>query len=70
LGVSPTFNIADLKPYLREEDDLESRTTQMQEGEMMRTFPPVIHPRHRHHHYLNTIQFLSLVLLLVLVLAN
>jgi hypothetical protein len=32
-GVSPTFNIADLKPYLGEEDDLESRTTQMQEGE-------------------------------------
>ena len=32
-GVSPTFNIADLKPYLREEDELESRTTQMQEGE-------------------------------------
>jgi hypothetical protein len=32
-GVSPTFNIADLKPYLREEDDLESRTTEMQEGE-------------------------------------
>jgi hypothetical protein len=31
-GVSPTFNIVDLKPYLREEDDLESRTTQMQEG--------------------------------------
>jgi hypothetical protein len=32
-GVSPTFNIADLKPYLGEEDVLESRTTQMQEGE-------------------------------------
>jgi len=32
-GVSPTFNIADLKPYLDEEDELESRTTQMQEGE-------------------------------------
>jgi hypothetical protein len=32
-GVSPTFNIADLKPYLREEDDLESRMTEMQEGE-------------------------------------
>jgi hypothetical protein len=32
-GVSPTFNIADLKPYLREEDELEWRTTQMQEGE-------------------------------------
>jgi hypothetical protein len=31
--VSPTFNIVDLKPYLREEDELESRTTQMQEGE-------------------------------------
>nr|AAX96591.1 retrotransposon protein, putative, Ty3-gypsy sub-class [Oryza sativa Japonica Group]ABA93201.1 retrotransposon protein, putative, Ty3-gypsy subclass [Oryza sativa Japonica Group] len=32
-GVSPTFNVADLKPYLGEEDELESRTTQMQEGE-------------------------------------
>nr|ABA97895.2 retrotransposon protein, putative, Ty3-gypsy subclass [Oryza sativa Japonica Group] len=32
-GVSPTFNIADLKPYLGEEDELESRTTQMREGE-------------------------------------
>jgi hypothetical protein len=32
-GVSPTFNIADLKPYLGEEDELESRTTQMQEGD-------------------------------------
>jgi hypothetical protein len=32
-GVSHTFNIADLKPYLGEEDELESRMTQMQEGE-------------------------------------
>jgi hypothetical protein len=32
-GVSPTFNIADLKPYLGEEDEIESRMTQMQEGE-------------------------------------
>jgi hypothetical protein len=32
-GVSPTFNIANLKPYLGEEDELVSRTTQMQEGE-------------------------------------
>ena len=32
-GVSPTFNIVDLKPYLGEEDELESRTTQFQEGE-------------------------------------
>ena len=31
--VSPTFNIADLKPYLGEEDELESRTTPFQEGE-------------------------------------
>jgi hypothetical protein len=32
-GVTPTFNIADLKPYLGEDDELELRTTQMQEGE-------------------------------------
>jgi len=32
-GVSPTFNIADLKPYLGEEDALPSRTTSFQEGE-------------------------------------
>ena len=30
--VSPTFNIADLKPYLGEEDELESRTTPIKEG--------------------------------------
>ena len=32
-GVSPTINVADLKPYVGEEDDLESWTTQMQEAE-------------------------------------
>src|SRR3954465_6830808 len=32
-GVSPTFNIADLKPYLGEDDELPSRTTSIQEGE-------------------------------------
>jgi hypothetical protein len=32
-GVSPTFNISDLKPYLEEEDTLESRTTLIQRGE-------------------------------------
>ena len=32
-GVSPTFNISDLKPYLGEEDVLESRATPIQEGE-------------------------------------
>jgi hypothetical protein len=31
--VSLTFNIADLKPYFGEEDEIESRMTQMQEGE-------------------------------------
>ena len=31
-GVSPTFNISDLRPYLGEEDALESRTTPIQEG--------------------------------------
>src|SRR6185312_6727349 len=40
LGLAPTFNIADLKPYLGEEDELESRTTQMQEGEDDEDIPP------------------------------
>jgi hypothetical protein len=31
--ISRTFNISDLKPYLGEEDELESRTTPLQEGE-------------------------------------
>ena len=30
-GVSPTFNIIDLKPYMGEEEELELRMTQMQE---------------------------------------
>ena len=32
-GVSPTFNISDLRPYLGEADAIESRTTSIQEGE-------------------------------------
>jgi hypothetical protein len=32
-GVSPTFNILDLWPYLGEEDEAPSRTTSIQEGE-------------------------------------
>ena len=32
-GVSPTFNISDLQPYLGEEDEAELRTTPLQEGE-------------------------------------
>ena len=39
-GVSPTFNIADLTPYLGEEDELESRTTPFQEGEDDEDMPP------------------------------
>jgi hypothetical protein len=32
-GVSPSFNILDLRPYLGEEDEMPSRATSMQEGE-------------------------------------
>jgi hypothetical protein len=32
-GISPTFNISDLRPYLGEEDEVPSRTTSIQEGE-------------------------------------
>ena len=47
--VSPTFNIADLKPYLGEEDELESRMTQIQEGRIMRAslfrmYPLILQP--------------------------
>jgi hypothetical protein len=33
LGVSPSFNILDLRPYLGEKDEMPSRTTSIQEGE-------------------------------------
>jgi hypothetical protein len=32
-GVSPSFNISDLRAYLGEEDEIPSRTTSMQEGD-------------------------------------
>jgi translation initiation factor IF-1 len=32
-GVSPSFNISDSRPYMREEDEMSSRTTSIQEGE-------------------------------------
>jgi hypothetical protein len=32
-GVSPRFNISDLRPYLGEEDEMPSRTMSIQEGE-------------------------------------
>ncbi|WVZ63685.1 LOW QUALITY PROTEIN: hypothetical protein U9M48_013298 [Paspalum notatum var. saurae] len=41
-GVSHIFNIADLKPYLREEDELESRPTQLQEGENDEDISPML----------------------------
>ncbi|WVZ58347.1 hypothetical protein U9M48_008626 [Paspalum notatum var. saurae] len=41
-GVSPTFNIADLKPYFGEEDVLESRTTPLQEGEDDEDISPML----------------------------
>ncbi|WVZ71118.1 hypothetical protein U9M48_019739 [Paspalum notatum var. saurae] len=41
-GVSPTFNIADLKPYLGDEDELESRMTPLQEGEDDEDISPML----------------------------
>jgi hypothetical protein len=32
-GVSPSFNISDLRPYMGEEDEMPSRMTSMQEEE-------------------------------------
>jgi hypothetical protein len=42
--VSPTFNIADLKPYFGEEDDIASRTTSIQEGEHDKDIPSIDTP--------------------------
>jgi hypothetical protein len=39
--VSPSFNIADLKPYFGEEDEITSRTTSIQEGEDDEEIPTV-----------------------------
>jgi hypothetical protein len=36
-GVSPTFNISNLRPYLVEEDEVSSRTTSNKRGRMMKT---------------------------------
>jgi hypothetical protein len=44
-GVSPSFNISDLRPYLGEEDEMPSSTTSMQEGdddEDINTSPTII----------------------------
>jgi hypothetical protein len=45
-GVSPSFNISDLRPYSREENEMLSRTTSMQEGENdedINTLATIIH---------------------------
>ena len=44
-GFSPTFNIADLKPYLGEEDELPSRMTSIQEGEDDEDILTKLHPQ-------------------------
>jgi hypothetical protein len=45
-GVSTSFNVADLKPYLGEDEELLSRMTSVQEGEEMRT--PRVHLHQQH----------------------
>jgi hypothetical protein len=44
--VSPTFNIADLKPYFGEEDEVHRGRLQFKKGSMMRTSHLLIHPLH------------------------
>ena len=44
-GVSPTFNIADLKPYLGEGDELRRGRLHFKKGRMMRTSIPLLHPQ-------------------------
>jgi hypothetical protein len=39
--VRPTFNIADLKPYFGEQDEIASRTTSIQEGEHDEDIPSI-----------------------------
>ncbi|WVZ97743.1 hypothetical protein U9M48_043257 [Paspalum notatum var. saurae] len=51
-GVSTSFNVADLKPYVGEDEELPSRTTSVSEGGMMRTStttPAHLDPRLRRH---------------------
>ena len=43
-GVSPTFNIADLKPYLGEDDELPLRMNLVQEGEDGEEIPTNVTP--------------------------
>jgi hypothetical protein len=43
-GVSPTFNISNLRPYLGEDDEVPSRMMPNQEGRMIRTSLHQIQP--------------------------
>jgi hypothetical protein len=43
-SVSPTFNIADLKPYFGEEDEITLRMTSIQEGEHDEDIPSIDTP--------------------------
>jgi hypothetical protein len=45
-GVSTSFNVADLKPYLGEDEELSSRTLHFKKGRMMRT--PRVHLHQQH----------------------
>jgi hypothetical protein len=56
-GVSPSFNISDLRPYLGEEDEMLSRMMSMQEVRMMwisivqlQSFLPLRYLALSHHH--------------------
>jgi hypothetical protein len=42
--VSPTFDMADLKPYISEEDEIASRLTSIQEGEHDEDIPSIDTP--------------------------
>jgi hypothetical protein len=42
--VNPTFNIADLKPYFGEEDEIASRMTSIQEGGHDEDIPSIYRP--------------------------
>ncbi|WVZ93568.1 hypothetical protein U9M48_039537 [Paspalum notatum var. saurae] len=51
-GVSTSFNVADLKPYVGEDEELPSRTTSISKGRMMRTStttPAHLHPELGRH---------------------
>jgi hypothetical protein len=43
-GVSPTFNISNLRPYMGEDDEVPSRMMSNQEGRMIRTSLQKIQP--------------------------